>query len=61
MMKFSIISGNPNSEELQVLQLVADEHVRIEKSPQVRQSNWAAPQMRVKMPQQVKFGAGRNA
>ena len=60
MMKFTVISGNPTAEELQVLQIIADNHVRIERAPQVKRSNWAAPQMRYKMPQQIKFGAGRN-
>ena len=59
-MKFTVISGNPTSEELQVLQLVADKHIRVERDPLVKRSNWAAPQMRLKMPQQLKFGAGRN-
>lgn len=60
MMKFTVISGNPTSEELQVLQIVANSHERIERSPLVKRSNWAAPLMRGKMPQQIKFGAGRN-
>lgn len=60
MTNFSVVSGNPSPEELQVLQIIADNHVRIERDPVVKRSNWAAPLLRAKMPQQLKFGAGRN-
>lgn len=60
MMKFTVISGKPTPQELEVIQLIANQHRRIESSPVVKRSNWAAPQMRSKMPQQLKFGAGRN-
>ncbi|MEN9698334.1 MAG: hypothetical protein RL448_289 [Actinomycetota bacterium] len=60
MMKFTVISGNPTHEEMEILQIVANQHKRIEQSPVVKRSNWAAPLMRSKMPQQLKFGAGRN-
>lgn len=60
MKKITVISGKPSPEELEVLQIVADNHNRIEKSPLVKRSNWATPLMRPKLPQEIEFGAGRN-
>ena len=60
MKKFTVISGNPSKEEMQALQIVADNHTRIETAPIFNRGNWAAPQLRNSMPQQLRFGNGRN-
>lgn len=58
--KFTIISGQPNDLELQILKEVVAQHKRVENTPIVKRSNWAQPIMRATMPQAIKFGAGRN-
>jgi hypothetical protein len=58
--KFTIISGNTSAEELEILNQVIEHHQKIERTPVVKRSNWAQPQMRAPMPQATIFGAGRN-
>ena len=58
--KFTILSGEPNNEELAILTQVLNQHKRVEKDPVVKRSTWAQPIMRAPMPQSIKFGAGRN-
>ena len=58
--QFTIISGNPNELELEILKEVVAQHKRVEKAPTIKRSNWAQPLMRAPMPQAIKFGAGRN-
>lgn len=57
---FTIVSGKPSNEELAVLTQVLAQHRKVERDPFVKRSTWAQPQMRVLMPQAIKFGAGRN-
>ena len=58
--RFTILSGKPNNEELAVLTQALNQHKRVEKEPIVKRSTWAQPIMRAAMPQSIKFGAGRN-
>jgi hypothetical protein len=58
--KFSVITGNPSADELAAIELALANHKREELKPVVKRSVWAAPLMRTQLPQQIKFGSGRN-
>lgn len=58
--KFSVISGMPTSDELIAIELALANHKREELKPVVKRSVWAMPLMRTPLPQQIKFGSGRN-
>jgi len=58
--KFSVIAGNPSVDELAAIELALANHKREELKPVVKRSIWAMPVMRTQLPQQIKFGSGRN-
>jgi hypothetical protein len=58
--KFSVIAGNPSADELAAIELALANHKREELKPVVKRSVWAMPVMRTQLPQQIKFGSGRN-
>jgi hypothetical protein len=58
--RFSVISGNPTADEIAAIELALANHKREELKPVVKRSVWAMPLMRTALPQQVKFGSGRN-
>jgi len=57
---FSVIAGNPSTDELAAIELALANHKREELKPVVKRSVWAMPLMRAQLPQQIKFGSGRN-
>jgi hypothetical protein len=57
---FSVIAGNPSADELAAIELALVSHKRVELKPVVKRSVWAMPLMRTQLPQQIKFGSGRN-
>ena len=57
---FSVIAGNPSADELAAIELALANHKREELKPPVKRSVWAMPLMRTQLPQQIKFGSGRN-
>jgi hypothetical protein len=57
---FSVIAGNPSVDELAAIELALANRKREELKPVIKRSVWAAPLMRTKLPQQIKFGAGCN-
>jgi len=58
--KFSVTSGNPSAEELLAIELALANRKRKELKPTIKRSVWAMPLMRTQLPQQIKFGSGRN-
>jgi hypothetical protein len=58
--KFSVTAGNPSADELAAIELALANHKREELKPVVKRSFWAMPLMRSQLPQQIKFGSGRN-
>ena len=56
----SVISGSPSADELAAIELALANHKREELKPVVKRSVWAMPLMRSQLPQQIKFGSGRN-
>jgi hypothetical protein len=58
--RFSVIAGNPSADELAAIELALVSHKREELKPVVKRSVWAMPLMRTQLPQQIKFGSGRN-
>ena len=57
---FSITAGNTSADELAAIELALANHKREELKPVVKRSVWAMPLMRTQLPQQIKFGSGRN-
>ena len=57
---FSVIAGHPSADELAAIELALANHKREELKPIVKRSVWAMPLMRTQLPQQIKFGSGRN-
>ena len=57
---FSVIAGNPSADELAAIELALANHKREELKPTVKRSVWAMTLMRTQLPQQIKFGSGRN-
>jgi len=57
---FSVIAGNPSADELAAIELALASHKREELKPVVKRSVWAMPLMRTQLPQQIKYGSGRN-
>jgi hypothetical protein len=57
---FSVTAGNPTADELAAIELALANHKREELKPVVKRSVWAMPLMRTQLPQQIKFGSGRN-
>ena len=57
---FSVTAGNPSADELVAIELALANHKREELKPVVKRSVWAMPLMRTQLPQQIKFGSGRN-
>lgn len=58
--EFTVITGHPTADELAAIELALANHKREELKPVVKRSVWAMPQMRTALPQQIKFGSGRN-
>jgi len=58
--KFSVTAGNPSAEELAAIELALSNPKREEVKPTVKRSVWAMTLMRTQLPQQIKFGSGRN-
>lgn len=58
--EFTVIAGNPTADELAAIELALANHKREELKPVVKRSVWAMPLMRTALPQQIKFGSGRN-
>ena len=56
----SVIAGNPSADELAAIEVALANHKREELKPVVKRSVWAMPLMRTQLPQQIKFGSGRN-
>ena len=57
---FSVTAGNPSADELAAIELALENHKREGLKPVVKRSVWAMPLMRTQLPQQIKFGSGRN-
>jgi len=57
---FIVIAGNPSADELAAIELALANRKREELKPVVKRSVWAMPLMRTQLPQQIKFGSGRN-
>jgi len=57
---FTVTSGNPSADELAAIEIALANHKREELKPVVKRSVWAMPLMRNQLPQQIKFGSGRN-
>ena len=57
---FSVIAGSPSADELAAIELALANRKREELKPVVKRSVWAMPLMRTQLPQQIKFGSGRN-
>jgi hypothetical protein len=57
---FTVTSGNPSADELAAIEIALVNHKREELKPVVKRSVWAMPLMRTQLPQQIKFGSGRN-
>ena len=57
---FTVVAGNPTADELAAIELALANHKREELKPVVKRSVWAMPIMRTPLPQQIKFGSGRN-
>lgn len=57
---FSVTAGNPSTDELVAIELALANYKREELKPVVKRSVWAMPLMRTQLPQQIKFGSGRN-
>jgi hypothetical protein len=57
---FSVTAGNPSADEIAAIDLALANHKREELKPVVKRSVWAMPLMRTQLPQQIKFGSGRN-
>jgi len=57
---FTVTSGNPSADELAAIEIALANHKREELKPVVKRSVWAMPLMRTQLPQQMKFGSGRN-
>ncbi len=57
---FTVISGHPSIDELAAIELALANHKREELKPVVKRSVWAMPILRTPLPQQIKFGSGRN-
>ncbi len=58
--KFSVTAGNPTADELAAIEQALANRKREELKPVVKRSVWAMPLMRTQLPQQIKFGSGRN-
>jgi hypothetical protein len=58
--KFTVTAGQPTVEELAAIELALANHKREELKPVVKRRVWAAPIMRAPLPQNIKFGSGRN-
>jgi hypothetical protein len=57
---FTVVSGHPTADELAAIELALANHKREELKPVVKRSVWAMPTLRTPLPQQIKFGSGRN-
>ena len=57
---FSVTAGNPSADELAAIELALANRKREELKPVVKRSVWSMPLMRTQLPQQIKFGSGRN-
>ena len=58
--EFTVLAGQPTSDELAAIELALANHKREELKPVVKRSVWAMPILRTPLPQQIKFGSGRN-
>jgi len=56
-MKFTVTSGNPTPEELQVIQQVLETHTPEKLEPVIKRSVFGLPQLRQPLPHQITFGA----
>jgi len=59
-LQFTVITGNPTPDERAAIELALANHKREELKPFVKRSVWAMPILRSPLPQQIKFGSGRN-
>lgn len=57
---FTVISGNPSVDEIAAIEIALANHKREELKPVVKRSVWGSPLMRTPLPQNLKFGSGRN-
>ena len=57
---FTVTAGNPSAYELAAIEIALASRKREELKPVVKRSVWAMPLMRTQLPQQIKFGSGRN-
>lgn len=57
---FTVISGNPSADEIAAIEIALASHKREELKPVVRRSVWGSPLVRTPLPQNLKFGSGRN-
>lgn len=58
--KYDIVRGTATSEELAAIEFAMSHHKHEELRPVVKRSVWARPILRSELPQQIKFGSGRN-
>ena len=58
--RFTVTAGNPSADELAAIEIALVNHKREELKPVIKRSVWAMPVMRSALPQQIKFGSGRN-
>lgn len=58
--EFTVLAGQPTADELAAIELALANHKREELKPVVKRSVWAMPILRTPLPQQIKFGSGRN-
>ena len=60
-MEFSIIKGDPTSQELEALKAALTQHKREELKPVICRSVYGLPQLRQGLSHKITFGARKNA
>ncbi|MEY3803550.1 MAG: hypothetical protein RL126_694 [Actinomycetota bacterium] len=58
--KYDIVVGIPTVEEAAAIEFAMSHHKHEDLKPVVKRSVWARPILRSALPQQIKFGSGRN-
>jgi glutamine phosphoribosylpyrophosphate amidotransferase len=58
--KYDIVVGIPTAEEEAAIEFAMSHHKHEDLKPVVKRSVWARPILRSTLPQQIKFGSGRN-
>lgn len=56
-MKFTVTSGNPNTEELLALQAALTARKPVDLKPVIKRSVFGLPQLRQPLPHQITYGA----